>query len=74
MHPTNAFFLAVEQRPEAGALWLDRLARLGDDEIEMITARVPASAISEQGRAFAREVLRRGRQRLLDGPDATYPG
>jgi hypothetical protein len=74
MHPTNAFFLAVKQRPEAGALWLDRVARLGDDEIEKITARVPASAISEQGRAFAREVLRRGRKLLLDGPDATYPG
>ena len=61
-------------RSEVGELWLARLQSLSEDTIETITARVPASAISELGRAFAREVLRLGRQMLLDGPAPTEPG
>ncbi len=73
LHPVDAFFLAVEQRPQAGALWLARLEALGEDEVEKITARVPASAISEPGRTFAREVLRLGRRMLLDPAHPTPP-
>ncbi len=71
IHPAEAFFRAIKQRPETGDLWVARLARLGDDEIEKVTARVPGSAISEPGRAFAREILRRARQRILERPDRT---
>lgn len=39
-----------------------------------ITARVPASAISEPGRAFAREVLRLARRMLLDPARPTQAG
>ena len=74
LHPAAAFFRAAAQRTEAGELWLARLEALGEDTIEKITARVPASAISEPGRAFAREVLRLGRQALLDGPVPTRSG
>jgi hypothetical protein len=71
LHPADAFFLAVARRPEAGAVWLARLEALGDDVLDKITARVPAPAISEPGRAFAHEVLRIARRMLLDWPHAT---
>lgn len=74
LHPADAFFRAVRQRPEAGALWLARIEALGEDEIEKITARVPASAISEPGRAFAHEVLRLGRRMLLNPTRPNPPG
>ena len=66
LRPVDAFFRAARQRPEAGALWLARLAELGEDKLEKITARVPGSAISEPGRAFAHEVFRLARRMLLD--------
>ncbi len=74
LHPADAFFRAARQRPEAGALWLARLEGLGEDEIEKITARVPASAISEPGRTFAREVLRLARRMLLEPARPTQQG
>ncbi len=74
LHPADAFFRAVRQRPKAGALWLARIEALGEDEIEKITARVPASAISKPGRAFAHEVLRLARRMLLDPTRPKPPG
>ncbi|MEO5731061.1 MAG: hypothetical protein ABI134_22360 [Byssovorax sp.] len=73
LHPTDAFFRAVKQRPEPGALWLARLDALGEDGLEKITASVPASAITEPGRAFARHVLHLARGMLLDPAGPTQP-
>ena len=72
-YPTYQFRGVSKHTVDAVLGLLARLEALGEDEVEKITARVPASAISEPGRTFAREVLRLGRRMLLDPAHPTPP-
>lgn len=66
LHPAVAFRRGAQERPDAARVWLARLEALGEDALENVIARVPASAISEPARVFAHRVLCLSRRLLLE--------
>jgi hypothetical protein len=65
--PRDAFVVAATAKPKAGEFWLARVAALGHNEIQGIVQAIPISMMSDVSRAFALEMMRIARERLLEG-------
>jgi len=62
----EAFEVFAEYAPEAGRAWLERLSRIGLDDLAKIVDRVPDERITTTCRDFTLKLLEINQRRLLD--------
>lgn len=65
MLTTDAFFVAIEKRDKAKAVWLAHLRALKKDKIKEIFSQIPDSVISNEARNFAFQMVLENKKRLL---------
>jgi len=61
----DAFRMAADRLPSAGAVWLDKLRIIPAGDITDILRRVPAVVMSDVAKKFVEAVLQANRRRLL---------
>lgn len=62
----EAFWHAVEDRPDAKKFWINKLKELSDEKIDLIFSKIPNTVISELAREFAKQMVLENKKRLLD--------
>jgi len=70
LSPLGAFAEATRDRPQTRRVWIERAARITDDQLRSIIEAVPETRMSRPAREFALELLRVNRARIaaLESP------
>jgi len=62
---TEAFKRAAEKYKNAGKLWLNRLERVSDEDVDLILKSIPETEMTQLAIEFTRKLLNLNKERLL---------